>query len=59
MMRSNDKGSGIPAHMLHELAVLMDSLIEFCFSSPFSDAREPLLLPRELPMKGGRVYDKL
>lgn len=39
MMRSKDRASGIPA-LMHELPELMESLMDFCFSSPLSESRE-------------------
>ena len=30
MILSKERGSGMPAHMLHELALLMDSSMDFC-----------------------------
>jgi len=39
MMRSKDKASGMPADEL-ELPDVMESLIDFCFSSPLIEALE-------------------
>lgn len=30
MILSKERGSGMPAHMLHELELLMDSSMDFC-----------------------------
>lgn len=37
IMRSNESASGIPAHMLQELADLIDSSMDLCFSSPLRE----------------------
>lgn len=40
-IRSNDKAGGMPL-LMHELQDWIDSLIDFCFSSPLRESAEEL-----------------